>query len=138
MTESPEKPIEDDAPPKRTVHLILLGAHTRVTASLCEHCPMGVAGCCAAPPGLSWADIGRIVHLGGLQWIIDEMQQGHLKKGPRGLIIHRISMDESGSRKCVYHGKEGCTVPDSRRSAACNYYVCGDDQRNKKNKSSRS
>ncbi len=32
-----------------------------------------------------------------------------------------------GAKKCVYHADgQGCFVPPDRRSAACNYYVCGD------------
>lgn len=117
---------------ERTVHLILLGPHTRVVASLCAACPTGPAGCCAAPPGLSWADIGRIASLGGARWILDEMRATHLRRGPRGLIIDRIvsrhAEAELGGdgKKCVYHGDLGCSIAADRRSAACNYYVCGD------------
>lgn len=110
---------------ERTVHLVLLGAHTRVLASLCASCPSGPAGCCAAPPGLSWSDIGRIASLGGAGWIAEEMARGHLRRGPRGLVIHRVEV-EPAYRKCVYHGPEGCTIAHDRRSAACNYYVCSE------------
>ena len=104
---------------------MLLGPHTRVVADLCASCPTGPAGCCAAPPGLSWADIGRIASLGGAVWLVEEVRSGRLRRGPRGLIIDRVEMD-GGGRKCVYHGHQGCTVPPDRRSAACNYYICGD------------
>ncbi|MBK8258413.1 MAG: hypothetical protein IPK82_37845 [Polyangiaceae bacterium] len=110
----------------RVVHLQLLGPHTRVSASLCTSCPSGPAGCCAAPPGLSWADIGRIASLGHTHWLLDEMRTGRLRKGPRGLIIQRIP-DTLVAAKCVYHAENsGCTVTSDKRSAACNYYVCGD------------
>lgn len=109
------------------MHLVLLGPHTRVVASLCAACPSGPAGCCAAPPGLSWADIGRIAALGGAAWVAREMRAGRLRRGPRGLIIERVDPAGDDARKCVYHAAgEGCTVPADRRSAACNYYVCGD------------
>ncbi|MEZ4294794.1 MAG: hypothetical protein R3B70_07435 [Polyangiaceae bacterium] len=108
------------------VQLVLLGAHTRVVATLCASCPSGASGCCAAPPGLSWADIGRIASLGGAAFVVSEMRAGRLRRGPRGLIIHRVD-DGAGSAKCVYHAAgEGCTIPADRRSAACNYYVCAD------------
>lgn len=114
-----------EEPSKPRVHLVLLGPHTRVVATLCAACPSGPAGCCAAPPGLSWADIGRIESLGGGAWLIAEIRAGRLRRGPRGLIIDRMEM-EGGGRKCIYHGPEGCTVSPDRRSAACNYYICGD------------
>jgi hypothetical protein len=110
---------------ERSVHLVLLGPHTRVVASLCASCPTGPAGCCASPPELSWADIGRIASLAGAAWVALEMRKGHLRRGPRGLLLQRIEV-EPYPRKCVYHGEHGCTVPPDRRSAACNYYVCGD------------
>lgn len=111
---------------QRVVHLQLLGPHTRVSASLCAACPSGPAGCCAAPPGLSWADIGRIASLGHAYWLLDEMRTGRLRKGPRGLIIQRVP-DATLAAKCVYHAENsGCTVSADNRSAACNYYVCGD------------
>ncbi len=117
-----------------SVHLVLLGAHTRVVASLCAMCPSGPSGCCAAPPGLSWADIGRIAALSGAGWVLNEMRAGRLTPGPRGLIIERKEWDwesppegiKNPQKKCVYHGAEGCEVPADRRSAACNYYVCND------------
>jgi len=108
-----------------TVHLVLLGPHTRVVASLCAACPIGPVGCCATPPDLSWADIGRVVSLGGTAWLAEETRTGRLRRGPHGLVVERIAADPL-STKCVYHGEQGCTVSPDRRSAACNYYVCGD------------
>ena len=124
----PEDPAEQAAAlPERRVHLVLLGPHTRVVATLCVACPTGPAGCCAAPPGLSWADIGRIAALGGAAWVVAEMRAGRLRRGPRGLIIERVDPAGDGAKKCVYHADgSGCFVPPDRRSAACNYYVCGD------------
>lgn len=110
---------------ERRVHLVLLGPHTRIVASLCGSCPMGPAGCCVAPPGLSWVDIGRIASLGGAVWMVEEMRKGHLRRGPHGLVVHSVAVTPL-SGKCVYHGEQGCTVPPDRRSAACNYYVCGE------------
>lgn len=107
------------------VRLTLLGPHTRVHASLCASCPSGPAGCCAAPPGLSWADIGRIASLGGAAWLVEEIRRHRLRRGPRGLITDR-PQNNGESRKCVYHGEQGCTIDAQHRSAACNYYVCSD------------
>ncbi len=110
----------------RPVHLVLLGPHTRVVASLCAACPQGKTGCCTSPPDLSWTDIGRIASLGGGEWLAAEVGCGRLLRGPRGLVVQRIALGEGGSTKCVYHGDEGCTVAPDRRSAACNYYVCAE------------
>ncbi len=30
----------------------------------------------------------------------------------------------AGPARCVYLGAEGCSIPEDRRSATCNYYVC--------------
>lgn len=109
---------------QRSVHLVLLGPHTRVVAALCAACPQGPTGCCSQPPDLSWADIGRIASLGGIDWLLDEVAAGRLIRGPRGLLVERVPAADSQSRKCVYHAEQGCTVSPDRRSAACNYYVC--------------
>ncbi len=111
------------APP---VHLVLLGPHTRVVAALCAACPQGPTGCCTSPPDLSWTDIGRIASLGGVAWLVDEARSGRLLRGPRGLVVARIEAGGAAETKCVYHGEQGCSIPPERRSAACNYYVCGD------------
>lgn len=110
----------------RSVHLVLLGPHTRVVASLCGACPLGPTGCCTQPPDLSWTDIGRIVALGGLDWLLAERREKRLLRGPRGLVVERIAMESGPEKKCVYHAEQGCTVSPDKRSAACNYYVCAD------------
>src|SRR5262245_25470840 len=46
------------------IRLEVLGAHTHLHSTLCRRCPQGPAGCCAAPPAVAWADIGRISALG--------------------------------------------------------------------------
>lgn len=109
---------------ERAVHLVLLGPHTRVVAALCAACPLGPVGCCSSPPDLSWADIGRIASLGGVEWLIEEMGAGRLLKGPRGLLVDRVTPRGAEMARCVYHAEMGCTVSTDRRSAACNYYVC--------------
>lgn len=108
------------------VHLVLLGPHTRVVASLCAACPHGPEGCCTSPPDLSWTDIGRVASLGGVAWLVAEVRSGRLLRGPRGLVVERIALGEAPRTKCVYHGEQGCSIPPERRSAACNYYVCGE------------
>jgi hypothetical protein len=112
------------------IRLDLVGPHTHLYSTLCGRCPQGPAGCCATPPAVAWADVGRITALGGLDWLLSEIQAGNLRPAPRGLAIRRSDEREDGSvkwpRKCVYHGPEGCTVASDRRSATCNYYLCDD------------
>ncbi|NUQ75416.1 MAG: hypothetical protein HUU21_17855 [Polyangiaceae bacterium] len=112
------------------IRLEVLGQHTHLFSSLCGRCPQGPAGCCASPPAVAWADIGRITAKGGLDWLLQEMRAGNLRPAPRGLAIRRSEAreDDFGAwpRKCVYHGPNGCTVPSDRRSATCNYYLCDD------------
>ncbi len=108
------------------------GAHTRILSTLCTRCPQGSTGCCAAPPVVAWADLARIVVLGGRDWLLAELSAGRLHPCPRGLAIRRVkneaadAFDAHAPKKCTYHGPEGCTVPEDRRSATCNYYVCDD------------
>src|SRR4051812_10212352 len=108
------------------IRLELLGAHTRVHATLCNACPQGPAGCCASPPGVEWSDLGRIVSLGGAAWIQEQLAAGNLKRGGRALNIRRREADDAGPRRCVYHAGQGCTIPVERRTATCNFYVCDD------------
>src|SRR4051812_20405420 len=108
------------------IRLELLGAHTRVHATLCNACPQGPAGCCASPPGVEWSDLGRIVSLGGTAWILEQLAAGTLKRGGRALNIARREADAAGPRRCVFHEGQGCTIPADRRTATCNFYVCDD------------
>jgi hypothetical protein len=104
------------------------GPHTHLEAEMCRRCPQGSTGCCAAPPVVAWADLGRIVTLGGRDWLLAELAAGNLYPCPRGLALRRVdnpdAADTGRAKKCVYHGPEGCVVPADRRSATCNYYVC--------------
>lgn len=112
------------------IRLEVLGAHTHLHSTLCGACPQGPAGCCASPPAIAWADIGRIVALGGGDWLLEEIRAENLRPAPRGLAIRRSEAREdalgSWPRKCTYHGPSGCTVASDRRSATCNYYLCDD------------
>jgi hypothetical protein len=112
------------------IRVVATGPHTRLESELCSACPQGVTGCCAAPPVIAWADLGRIVTLGGAQWLLDELASARLYPCARGLAIHRVDNPDAATtgreRKCVYHGEHGCTVAHDRRSATCNYYVCDD------------
>ncbi len=112
------------------IRVVASGPHTRLESELCGQCPQGVTGCCAAPPVIAWADLGRIVNLGGAPWLLEELAHERLYPCPRGLAIHRVENPDAATtgreRKCVYHGERGCTVPHDRRSATCNYYVCDD------------
>lgn len=108
------------------IRLELLGAHTRVHATLCHACPQGPAGCCASPPGVEWSDLGRIVSLGGAAWILEQIAAGNLKRGGRALNIVRREADALAPRRCVFHEGQGCTIPADRRTATCNFYVCDD------------
>lgn len=95
---------------------------------MCTRCPQGSTGCCAAPPVVAWADLGRIVLLGGRDWLLAELAAGRLYPCPRGLALSRVDNPDVAAtgraKKCVYHGPAGCTVAADRRSATCNYYVC--------------
>lgn len=108
----------------------LAGVNTRLHSTLCYQCPHGPTGCCASPPGVDWSDIGRVVTLGGADWLLEQMALGHLRPGPRGLLLRRVANPEANSgvwpTKCVYHGPQGCTIPPDRRAATCNYYICDD------------
>jgi hypothetical protein len=110
------------------LRLTLAGPHTTITASLCAACPYSPAGCCVAPPRLDWSDIGRVVALGGRDWLLAELAAGRLVVGERWLSVTRPKrpLGPRGPREaaCVYHGPSGCTIPHGRRSATCNYYVC--------------
>lgn len=112
------------------IRLELAGVHTRIHSSLCHACPNGPTGCCASPPGVDWADIGRIVRLGGRDWLLEQIGLGRLRPGARGLLIERVQSREANAgvwpTKCVYHGSQGCTIASDRRAATCNYYICED------------
>jgi hypothetical protein len=110
------------------IRLVVAGPHTQILSATCSACPHSAAGCCAGPPPLDWSDIGRIVSLGGRDWLLAEIAAGRLVPGDRGLVVRRrrgVARD-GGPRigKCVYHGPSGCTLAHGRRSATCNYYVC--------------
>ena len=95
---------------------------------MCGRCPQGSTGCCAAPPVVAWADLGRIVLLGGRDWLLAELAAGRLYPCPRGLALARVDNPDAETtgreKKCVYHSAVGCSIPADRRSATCNYYVC--------------
>jgi len=105
------------------MRLALAGPDTLILSDLCARCPMGPAGCCAAPPGVEWSDVGRIVRRGGKSFVLQRIAEGSLRPGPRGLFIRRVGEDP---RRCVFLGASGCTLPPERRAATCNYYVCED------------
>jgi hypothetical protein len=102
--------------------------HTQLLSSLCAACPYSPAGCCVAPPRLDWSDIGRVVTLGGRDWLLAEIAAKRLVAGERWLSVTRPKkqLAPGGPREaaCVYHGPTGCTISHDRRSATCNYYVC--------------
>lgn len=112
------------------IRLEMAGAQTRLHSTLCAQCPHGATGCCASPPGVDWSDIGRIVALGGGEWLLEAMERGDLRPGPRGLLLRRVASQEANAgvwpTKCVFHGPQGCTIPPERRAATCNYYICED------------
>lgn len=112
------------------IRLELAGANTRLHSSLCFQCPHGPTGCCASPPGVDWSDIGRIVTLGGRDWLLEQLSLGNLRPGERGLLLRRVENAEANAgvwpTKCVYHGPQGCTIEPGRRAATCNYYICDD------------
>jgi hypothetical protein len=106
------------------LRLTLAGMDTLVTTPLCARCPSGPAGCCAAPPALAWADLGRIVRRGGAAWLRAELSSGRLRPCARGLAIQRS--DGPHGVACAYLGEAGCLLGPARRSATCNEYLCED------------
>jgi hypothetical protein len=117
----------NDRPP---VRLELLGPHTRLLSDLCARCPHGPYGCCVSPPDLDWSDIGRIVALGGRDFLCAQLAAKNLVPVAHGLRIRRVRKREGRSlpreHKCVFHGPSGCTLPPERRPATCNYFLCED------------
>lgn len=110
------------------LRLQLAGVDTLLLSPLCRRCPQGRAGCCAAPPAIAWADIGRIVTLGGRDFLLAEMAAGRLLPSPRGLSILRVPEKDDFPARCAYLGPadQGCVLDPRRRSATCNYYLCED------------
>lgn len=111
------------------LRLTVAGPDSKILSSLCAACPYSPAGCCVAPPRLDWSDIGRIVVLGGRDWLLDEIAAKRLVVGERWLSVARPKrpLMPGGPREaaCTYHAaSQGCTIPHDRRSATCNYYVC--------------
>lgn len=104
------------------------GPHTRLCSSLCAACPFASAGCCTSPPEHDWSDVGRVVSLGGREWLLGEIAAGNLVPAARGLAVRRVRRRESltapREHKCVYHGARGCMIEPSRRPATCNYFLC--------------
>src|SRR5262249_10583908 len=84
--------------------------------------------CCTSPPEHDWSDVGRVVALGGRDWLLGEIVAKNLVPAARGLAVRRVRRRESASaprvHKCVYHGAAGCTIDPSRRPPTCNYYLC--------------
>lgn len=116
------------APARATMRLRVLGAHSLILTELCAACPFAEAGCCRAPPRIDWSDIGRIVSLGGRDWLLGEVAAGRLKRIARGLIYTRrkVRLRADGARDyaCVYLAPGGCTLAPDKRAATCNYYAC--------------
>lgn len=109
------------------LRLDLAGVDSLLLSPLCRRCPHGRAGCCAAPPAVAWADIGRIVRLGGRDFLLAEIREGRLVPSPRGLFIRRVAASEGFPARCTYlAGDRGCVLTPDRRSATCNYYLCED------------
>lgn len=106
------------------LRLTLAGMDTVVTTPLCARCPSGPAGCCAAPPALAWADLGRIVRRGGAGWLRAEVEAGRLRPCARGLAIARVAGPHGVA--CAYLGARGCALAPDRRSGTCNEYLCED------------
>lgn len=112
------------------IYLEIAGPHTRLCSSLCAECPQGNTGCCAGPPELDWADIGRVVALGGRDFLLAEIASRNLFPVAGGLQIRRVRTRTTSADprrpRCVYHSPKGCSIDPSQRSATCNYYLCED------------
>jgi len=115
---------------RHPVRLELLGPHTRLLSDLCARCPHGPYGCCVSPPDLDLSDVGRVVSLGGRDFLLAQMASKNLVPAAHGLVIRRVRKREGPSLprepKCVFHGPTGCTIPHDRRPATCNYFLCED------------
>lgn len=115
---------------RHPVRLELLGPHTRLLSDLCARCPHGPYGCCVSPPDLDWSDVGRVVSLGGRDFLLAQLAAKNLVPAAHGLVIRRVRKREGPSLprepKCVFHGPTGCTLPHDRRPATCNYFLCED------------
>ncbi len=111
------------------LHLELAAEHSLILSPVCARCPSGRVGCCASPPAVAWADIGRIASLGGSDFLLEQIRLGNLRPSRRGLSIRRLDAEEGEDAwpaRCVYLGKRGCILSPDRRSATCNYYICDD------------
>jgi len=106
------------------IRLELAAVHSLILSPLCGQCPHGRAGCCEAPPAVAWADVGRIVSLGGRDFLLGEILAGRLTPQKRGLSIRRAPPSEPLPERCVYLGRSGCRLSPVQRSATCNYYLC--------------
>lgn len=112
------------------IRLELLREDTRILSTLCAKCPQGPSGCCVAPPEHDWSDLGLAVSHGHRDWLLAQIAERRLVPGARGLAIKLVKRREGPAlpreRKCVFHGKEGCTIRFEQRPATCNYFVCED------------
>ena len=110
------------------IRLQILGDDTCLLSTLCARCPEGPAGCCVAPPEYDWSDIGRVVRHGGVDWLASRIAEKRVTPSARGLAVKRVRKREGPTlpreSKCVFHGKEGCTIAHDRRPATCNYFLC--------------
>lgn len=124
-------------PPPRTRLRVVPGpsrADVLVTTPLCASCPHGPAGCCAAPPRIALADLARIVHHGGREFLLEELEAGRLVRGSADAsgangtgarwLNYPRRPHASGVTACGYLGATGCVLPPERRSTTCNTYVC--------------
>lgn len=109
------------------LRLAVAGLDTLALSPLCARCPSGRAGCCAAPPAVAWADLGRIVARGGTDWLREELAAGRLSPCARGLAIRKH--EGPHGLACVYLGAAGCVLPPERRSVTCNTYLCEEGYR---------
>lgn len=112
------------------IRLTQAGPSIRLGSTLCDACPQGSVGCCVSPPDLGWADIGRIVSRGDGGFVLEQIRAGNLSPRPGGLAVRRVRRRESAELprrlKCVYHGREGCTIAAERRPSTCNWFLCAD------------
>lgn len=112
------------------LRLTIVGPDSQLGSTLCAACPQGPAGCCVAPPSVDFSDIGRIVARGGRDFLAARIAAKDLIPVEKGLAVRRVKRREAPTepmeRKCVFHGKGGCTIDTSMRPATCNYFLCED------------
>lgn len=108
--------------------LTVQGAHTHFHSTLCARCPYHVAGCCSHPPPYDWADVARVLSLGGRAHLERSLadEKLFLEAGGLRFATPKVKASPRAPRtaRCVFLGERGCVLDPREKPAVCNYYVC--------------